>query len=264
MTWMTHTWNILENMGLVCRKSGEGTRHYQPPAWILTGMCHNRSIWLSGRECHAGWHTDTGDIILLRLLKGTSCGRGDEKLCWSAVSWGCWNQTWSIEKCLEERWKAPWFCGLRHSLWWPLLIFYTCIDQFSIVLIPFLKKGIIVLTLFALSPGLCSWNRKRHRRGAVSPVPYAHLFVLLMAGPSKTIVQKQMGCGHLHSAFPDLIPPVVKRMVRGSGVPPALGMQTCHGDRTPLQKGKACVCVMGTPAVHTHQKKNGAALMPLK
>lgn len=61
--------------------------------------------------------------------------------------------------------------------------------------------GIIVLTLFALSPGLSSLNREGHRRGAVSPVPYAHLFVLLMAGPSKTIVlQKQMGCGHLHSA----------------------------------------------------------------
>lgn len=138
MTWTTHTWSILENTGLVCRKSGEGTCHYQPPAWILTGVHHNRSIWFSGGECKAGWHTDTGDIILLRLLKGTSYGRGDEKLCWSAVSWDCWNQTWSIEKCLEERWKAPWFCGQRHSLWWHLLIFYICIDQFSIVLIPFL------------------------------------------------------------------------------------------------------------------------------
>lgn len=50
--------------------------------------------------------TDTGDIILFRLSKGTSYGIGDKKPFWNAVSWGCCNQTKCVEKWLKERYKA--------------------------------------------------------------------------------------------------------------------------------------------------------------
>lgn len=104
------------------------------------------------------------------------------------------------------------------------------------------------------------WTEKRQSMMLILPAPNCAPFSL--AAPNKAVVlQKPKGCVHTHPAT--LHPSCLRRM--GAGSPPALGMQTCHGERPPVQEGKGLLSVLaGTRAsYHVHHEEGGAVFVPL-
>ena len=124
---------------------------------------------------------------------------------------------------------------------------------------PFLHGDNSISSLHWTQEG-AHWTEKRQRMMFMLPAPNWPLFSL--AAPNKAVVlQKPKGCVHTHPAT--LQPSCLRRT--GAGSPPALGMQTCHGERPPLQEGKGLLSVLaGTRASHhVHHEEGGAVFVPL-
>lgn len=117
-----------------------------------------------------------------------------------------------------------------------MLIFYILIDQISIILILF-SMEIIVSTLHS-EPRKVLIEQEMGREGCLFyPAPIVRNSICCsLARPNKTAgLQKQKGFRHTHPAA--LLPalPALKRTGPGWLGPSCTQIQTCRGDRRPVQ-----------------------------
>lgn len=143
-----------------------------------------------------------------------------------------------------------------HFLWWHLLIFYICIDELSIILMPFFM-GIIQSTSWHLSQDWAHWRGSGQRRGPVSPAPNCSVFEVPLAyGQSQSYCSSE---ARGLWAYTQLPPPFL--LWRGWGKDS--WVTACSREAELPWRLTSCVaCSIGTGANHMHQEESRTVFTP--